>query len=71
MFGGGRWQKRGCAEVGGGEVRSRERGGNENEMEQTRCQDGENDRAELRAKDARRQMERGGRGGEGHKLLLL
>lgn len=40
-------------------------------MEQTRCQDGENDRAELREKDARRQMERGGRGGEGHKLLLL
>lgn len=52
MFGGGRWQKRGCAEVGGGEVRSRERGGNENEMEQTRCQDGENDRVELREKDA-------------------
>lgn len=24
MFGGGRWQKRGCEEVGGGEVRSRE-----------------------------------------------
>lgn len=32
----------------------RERGGNENEMEQTRCQDGENDRAELREKDARK-----------------